>query len=54
MRAYAHLQALSLTFHAKRQKGDLLTRVTGDVNAVGDLFADSLGAIASALLLSSA
>ena len=36
---YDHLQRLSLAFHQKRQKGDLLTRVTGDVNATGDLFA---------------
>ena len=28
---YDHLQRLSLAFHQKRQKGDLLTRVTGDV-----------------------
>ena len=52
VRVYDHLQALSLAFHQKRQKGDLLTRVTGDVNAMGDLFAQSLGAIAQAALLS--
>jgi ABC-type multidrug transport system fused ATPase/permease subunit len=48
---YDHLQRLSLAFHQKRQKGDLLTRVTGDVNAMGDLFAQSLGTIAQAALL---
>ncbi len=48
---YDHLQRLSLAFHQKRQKGDLLTRVTGDVNAMGDLFAQSLGTIAQAGLL---
>jgi ATP-binding cassette subfamily B protein len=48
---YAHLQKLSLTFHDRRQKGDLVTRVTGDVNAVGQLFSDSLGTMAQALLL---
>ena len=48
---YDHLQRLSLSFHQKRQKGDLLTRVTGDVNAMGDLFAQQLGAITQALLL---
>ena len=47
---YAQLQRLSLTFHARRHKGDLVTRVTGDVNAVGSLFADTLGTLASALL----
>ena len=35
----------------KRQKGDLLTRVTGDVNAMADLFAEQIGAIAQAALL---
>ena len=44
MRVYEHLQRLSLGFHQQRQKGDLLTRVTGDVNAMGDLFSQSLGA----------
>ena len=48
---YAHLQRLSLRFHDTRSKGDLVTRVTGDVNAIGELFSDSLGAIASAALL---
>ena len=51
IRVYDHLQALSLAYHQKRQKGDLLTRVTGDVNAMGDLFSQSLGAIAQAGLL---
>jgi ATP-binding cassette subfamily B protein len=49
---YDHLQRLSLAFHQTRQKGDLLTRVTGDVNAMGDLFAHQLGAITQAALLS--
>jgi len=48
---YDHLQQLSLRFHLGRQKGDLVTRVTGDVNAIGDLFAMSLGSIAQALML---
>ena len=48
---YDRLQALSLGFHQKREKGDLLTRVTGDVNAMGDLFAEQIGAIAQAALL---
>jgi ABC-type multidrug transport system fused ATPase/permease subunit len=51
VRVYDHLQAQSLAFHQRSQKGDLLTRVTGDVNAMGDLFAQSLGAIAQAALL---
>jgi ABC-type multidrug transport system fused ATPase/permease subunit len=48
---YDRLQSLSLGFHQKREKGDLLTRVTGDVNAMADLFAGQLGAIAQAALL---
>lgn len=48
---YAHLQRLSLAFHNRRATGDLVTRVTGDVNAVGALFSDSMGAIISSALL---
>jgi ATP-binding cassette, subfamily B, bacterial len=48
---YAQMQRLSLSFHAKHQKGDLLTHITGDVNAVGYLFSDTLGGLASAGLL---
>jgi ATP-binding cassette, subfamily B, bacterial len=48
---YSHLQRLSLGFHHRSQTGDLVTRVTGDVNAVGTIFADSLGALVQALLL---
>ena len=52
VRVYDHLQRLSLGFHQQRQKGDLVTRVTGDVNAMGDLFSQSLGAMVQAALLS--
>ena len=38
-------------FHANRPTGDLVNRVTGDVNAVGDLFAQTLGTLASASLV---
>ena len=49
---YAQLQRLSLSFHQRLQTGDLVTRITGDVNAVGDLFASSLGTfVQSGLLL---
>src|SRR3712207_852438 len=48
---YEHLQRLSLMFHAKRPTGDLVSRVTGDVNAVGDLFAQTLGTLASASMI---
>jgi ATP-binding cassette, subfamily B, bacterial len=45
---YAHLQRLSLGFHQRRHTGDLVTRVTGDVNAVGTVFSSSLGTLVSA------
>jgi ATP-binding cassette, subfamily B, bacterial len=48
---HMHLQRLSLLFHARRHTGDLVTRVTGDVNAVGSLFAESLATVFSAVLL---
>jgi ATP-binding cassette, subfamily B, bacterial len=48
---YDHLQRLSLGFHQRRQKGDLITRVTGDVDAMGNLFAQSLGEVVQASLL---
>ncbi|RYU10645.1 ABC transporter ATP-binding protein [Nocardioides iriomotensis] len=48
---YEHLQRLSLVFHSTRPTGDLVARVTGDVNAVGDLFAQTLGTLASSALV---
>ena len=48
---YEHLQRLSLVFHSNRPTGDLVARVTGDVNAVGDLFAQTLGTLASSTLV---
>ncbi len=51
VRTYAHLQRLSLGFHDKRHKGDLVTRLTEDANAVGDLFSDAIGSMAQAVLL---
>jgi len=48
---YEHLQRLSLRFHQREATGDLVTRVTGDVNAVGDVFAESLGTITASVLL---
>src|ERR687891_62747 len=48
---HTHLQRLSLIFHARRPTGDLVTRVTGDVNAVGGLFAESLATVLSSVLL---
>jgi len=48
---YAHLQRLSISFHQKQKVGDLITRVTGDVDAIGDIFAQSLGEFVSSGLV---
>jgi ATP-binding cassette, subfamily B, bacterial len=50
LQMYAHLQRLSLAYHDRRQKGDLVTRLTGDANSVGTLFSENLGTIAQAIL----
>src|SRR3954465_4020493 len=50
LQMYGHLQRLSLAYHDRRQKGDLVTRLTEDANSVGTLFSDNLGAIAQAIL----
>ena len=48
---YAHLQRLSLAFHDRRQKGDLVTRLTEDANQVGELFSESIGTMTQAILI---
>ena len=48
---YEHMQRLSLVFHSSRPTGDLVARVTGDVNAVGVLFSQTLGTLASSAML---
>ena len=48
---YGQLQRLSLSFHERRHTGDLVTRLTGDVSAIGDMFSTSLGVIAASVLL---
>jgi ABC-type multidrug transport system fused ATPase/permease subunit len=48
---YAHLQRLSLRYHRRRHAGDLVTRITGDVNAVGELVTESLVKVVGAVLL---
>src|SRR5919202_4628959 len=50
LQMYTHLQRLSLAYHDRRQKGDLVTRLTGDANAVGTLFSDTIGTMAQAVL----
>jgi ABC-type multidrug transport system fused ATPase/permease subunit len=48
---YSRLQRLSLAFHDRQHTGDLVRRVTGDVEAVGSLFSNSLGTLASSGIL---
>ncbi|HET7475900.1 MAG TPA: ABC transporter ATP-binding protein [Dermatophilaceae bacterium] len=50
VRTYEQLQRLSIAFHDRRPKGDLVTRMTDDANRVGEVFSDSLGIIAQSLL----
>jgi ABC-type multidrug transport system fused ATPase/permease subunit len=38
---FAHLQQLSLSFHARARTGELLTKVVSDTNALKDVFAES-------------
>jgi ATP-binding cassette subfamily B protein len=51
LETHAELQRLSLGYHARRPAGDLVTRVTSDVHAVGGIFSESLGSVVAALLL---
>ncbi len=48
---YAQLHGQSLDFHRLREKGELVTSVTADVNQVGDFFASNLGDLAQSSLL---
>ena len=48
---YEHLQRLSLAFHDRRQKGDLVARLTEDANAVGALFSEIIGTMAQEVLV---
>ena len=50
-RAHAHLQRLSLNFHQRRRKGDLLMRLTGDINVLRDMMVDALVQGVTSLLL---
>jgi ATP-binding cassette subfamily B protein/subfamily B ATP-binding cassette protein MsbA len=50
-RLYAHLQHLSLSFHARAGVGDLLYRVTGDTYSIQTLAMNGLFPVVSALLL---
>jgi ATP-binding cassette subfamily B protein/subfamily B ATP-binding cassette protein MsbA len=48
---YAHLQRLSLTFHSRREVGDLLYRVTADTYAIQTLTMNGLFPVVAALVL---
>ena len=46
-RLFAHLQRLSLSYHARRSTGDLLTRLTGDIAMLRELVVASLLSLVS-------
>ncbi len=39
---FAHMQRLSLRFHDRQRRGDLITRLTSDIQAIQDLIANGL------------
>lgn len=47
---FAHLQQLSLSFHARTRTGELLTKVVSDTSALKDVFAESALNFVSLLL----
>lgn len=47
---FTHIQRLSLSFHSRARSGELLTKITGDTNALRELFTDSALAFLSHLL----
>lgn len=47
---FAHLQQLSLSFHARSRTGELLTKVVGDTTALRDVFTESAINFSSHLL----
>jgi subfamily B ATP-binding cassette protein MsbA len=48
---FAHMQRLSLRFHDRQRTGDLITRLTSDVQAIQDALANGTIALGSNLLL---
>lgn len=48
---YHHLQRLSLSFYERRKTGDLVARLTGDVDTAADLVASTLPALMFDVLL---
>ncbi len=47
---FAHLQQLSLSFHARARTGELLTKVVSDTSALKDIFAESALTFAAHLI----
>lgn len=48
---YSHLQSLSLTFHDRRQTGELMTRLTGDIVLLRELLVNALITLSSSSLI---
>ena len=47
---FSHLQGLSISFHNRARSGEILNKLTGDTNALKDVFAESVLVIATHLL----
>ena len=48
---FTHLQKLSLAFHVRRSTGDVLTRITGDVQALEEFVVDSVSDLVGSVML---
>ena len=48
---FSHLQRLSLAFHVRRSTGDVLTRITGDVQALEEFVVDSVKDLLGSIML---
>ncbi|MDT4899488.1 MAG: ATP-binding cassette, subfamily bacterial, partial [Pseudonocardiales bacterium] len=48
---FGHLQKLSLAFHLRRRTGDVLTRITSDVQALEEFVVNSVSDLAGSFLL---
>ncbi len=54
-RVHTHLQRLSLNYHRRQRKGDLLMRLTGDINILRDMLVNaSLQGVTATLMLAAA
>jgi ATP-binding cassette subfamily B protein len=48
---FAHLQRLSLRFHDRQHTGDLITRLTSDIDAIQDMIANGISVFGSNMFL---